>query len=213
MEIRTERRDFAVAPLAAAAISAAGGWLQNRSAAAESRRNRQFQERMSSSAVQRSVADYRAAGLNPALAYDKAASSPGGSVAPVEDVLGKGVSSGMAAKAQVAQLELLREQARTQLGLSRKANAEATVAEAQATPWVNRAPGSLTDVYGRAEMARLEQEMALQPFHRTQLEALSRLTGFQVPGAKAEAELWRSLGNAGPAFKGLLPLLRLIRPR
>lgn len=202
-------------PLVAAGVSAAGGWLANRSAAREARQNRQFQERMSSTAAQRSVEDYKAAGLNPALAYDRPASSPGGSVPGVEDVGTKAVNSGMAARAQQAQLKLLAEQAREASGRADVANAEGQIAQAKAAPWQDMSQGgqSLRVLYGQAERARLMQEMALQPFHRTQLEMLSKLTGAQVPGAEAEAQLWRSLGSMGGPFKGLMPLLRLIRPR
>lgn len=95
---------------AASALAAVGGELQNRRASDEARKNRRFQERMSSTAAQRAVKDYAAAGLNPALAYDRPASAPGGSVAPVEDTAAKVVSSAMAAQQLRANVELTKAQ-------------------------------------------------------------------------------------------------------
>jgi len=96
---------LAAADLAMGALGVGGSMLTNASNRAESERNRRFQERMSSTAAQRAVKDYEAAGLNPALAYDKPASSPGGSTATMSDAVGAGISSALQAKTAKAQIE------------------------------------------------------------------------------------------------------------
>lgn len=95
---------LAAVDLAMGALGIGGSMMTNASSRAEAERNRRFQERMSSTAAQRAVKDYEAAGLNPALAYDKPASSPGGATAPISDAVGAGISTALAAKTAKAQI-------------------------------------------------------------------------------------------------------------
>lgn len=113
---------FGIDDAIAGAASLFGGFLNNQSAAdrqreaaqfnaVEAQKNRDFQENMSSTAYQRGMADMKAAGLNPILAYQKGgASSPSGasastSAAPTSDFITPAVSTAtqrMRATADVA---------------------------------------------------------------------------------------------------------------
>lgn len=101
----------AAATLGAGFLAKKGAEKQNRMQIQLARDQMDFQERMSSTAYQRTMQDMRKAGLNPMLAYQQGgASTPAGAMAPVVNEMKDLANSGKAAARTAMEMELLEEQ-------------------------------------------------------------------------------------------------------
>lgn len=199
-----------LAPVVTGLASVAGSLFSNQGNRRQAEKQMAFQERMSSTAAQRSAADYAAAGLNPALAYDRPASSPGGVSATIGDAIGPGVSSAMSARRLQSELKLLEEQKLATAAQGRKAAFEAQKAEVESRIAVNTEKEA-TDTAN----ARSRFERALQPHELSSAASGALLQKALVPGATAQGDLDRMMGIYGPILKSipLGPLTALLRKR
>lgn len=200
-----QRRHGFLLPAIAGILSAAGTIISNRQQRNMAREQMHFQERMSSTAAQRSVKDYAAAGLNPALAYERSASSPGGASATLGDAINAGVSSAQAAAALRSQLKLQESQTNA----------------AQAQNYRDTQAGNLAAEQGKTEFTNRTFSIAQQPSDLRLRAATALLTEnqaalarLQIPGAQNTADFERLLGMAKPGLasaKTLTEILKLFR--
>ena len=100
---------WAAAAIAGGAISSALGQSRaNRENKREARLNREFQERMSNTQIERRMADLRKSGLNPILAGRHDASSPGGAQAQMGNIGAAGTEGAVKGGMLSAQIKNLK---------------------------------------------------------------------------------------------------------
>lgn len=182
-------------------LGTAGQIATNNSNRDIAREQMQFQERMSNTSAQRSVADYTAAGLNPALAYDKGASSPSGASATIGNSVESGVSSAQSAASLFSQLQAMKiaqQQSDADVGvksaqtLNLRANAADTLGFD--LPEVGRTAGAKSP-----QQLKLELLQGTVPSDIASRKARAALDALNVPKAQAEADFYKNfLGKASP---------------
>lgn len=177
-----------ISSLVSAGASLFGTEETNAANAQQAANQQAFQASMSNSSYQRAVADLKAAGLNPMLAYSNGgASTPTGAQATMQNPLSNAVSSAQAQK----QLDATVDSLKAQTDLAR--NKSFTEAATQ----------DLLTQQVEAQSLSNKLSAATIPFQISTSQANSALAAASLPAAVNEADFQKSVSKM-PYLKNLL---------